>query len=346
MTQNNPVLALSPRERAELFNMTAEKMLLPTVLIEKDFWVCWTLEQLFAFPNAREHFIFKGGTSLSKVWKAIERFSEDIDISMSREWLGFGGDNDPEKIAGRKKREEALDELHATCAAKLRSETMPELANRFREQLGADGWSLELDPTDDQTLLFSYPSAMEKAPKDDYTRRVVKIECGARSDRWPVEMGRITSYVAEQFPKASAGTALEIPVLSIERTFWEKATILHAEAHRQESETVRTRFSRHYADLAALSKLEAGRQAIIRDDLMERVVAHKKVYFAAKWNKMEEAVRGTFRLIPSEKHLKELEADYSAMRQMYFKEPPPWSEIVETLRALEAEINKASTTSK
>jgi hypothetical protein len=151
-------------------------------------------------------------------------------------------------------------------------------------------------------------------------------------------MGRVSSYVAEAFPQAAVDS-IEIPVLSIERTFWEKATILHAEAHREVGKPIPPRFSRHYADTAALSAHEAGRRAIGRDDLLARVVAHKQVFFAQSWARYETAVRGSFRLIPSAESLRWLEQDYRAMRDMFFRTPPSWAEVVDRLRDLEKTIN-------
>jgi len=310
--------------------------------VEKDFWVCWTLHRLFCLPGARENLIFKGGTSLSKVWRAIDRFSEDIDISLSREWLGFGGSNDPEKAPSRKQRGRLLDNLSNACAAKIREEVLPGLNRIFSEEIGADGWILEIDPNDGQTVLFTYPTVMDTAPTGDYVRRVVKIEGGARSDRWPVEMQRVDSFVAEVFPKAAV-EATEIPVLSIERTFWEKATILHSEVHRPADKAIPSRYSRHYSDLAVLAGLEAGKRALERDDLRERVVAHKQIFFPAAWTSMETAVPGQFKLIPSQERLAALARDYQDMQQMFFKTPLPWAEIVERLRGLEKAINARPT---
>jgi predicted nucleotidyltransferase component of viral defense system len=96
------VLRLSSAQRAELFHAAAQKTGLGEIIIEKDFWVCWTLRELFSLPGIGEHLIFKGGTSLSKVWRVIERFSEDIDVSLGREWLGFSGEHDPERASTRK----------------------------------------------------------------------------------------------------------------------------------------------------------------------------------------------------------------------------------------------------
>jgi len=321
---------------AEVENRTGIRAL----MVEKDAWVCWTLRQLFDLPDARAHFIFKGGTSLSKVWKVIHRFSEDIDISLSREWLGFTGDRDPESAPSRKQRTRLLEELSTACAAKLRNDVLPSLHARFAESLGTtSGWSLQISAEDEQTILFTYPSVDGQAAGAAYVRPVVKIECGARSDRWPVTEQSLTSYVADAFPEAFAQAAFQVPVLNIERTFWEKATILHAEVHRPAEKATPNRFSRHYADLAALASHPAGAAAIARDDLRARVVAHKQVFFPAAWASYDTAVPGTFKLIPPPERLEALAADYHAMQDMFFRPQPTWDELVATLNALESRIN-------
>jgi len=101
------ILALNSSQRRELFLAASQKLGYTAPVVEKDFWVCWTLRELFALPGAREHLIFKGGTALSKIWQAIRRFSEDVDVSLNREWLGFTGPLDPEQaqsVSQRKKR--------------------------------------------------------------------------------------------------------------------------------------------------------------------------------------------------------------------------------------------------
>jgi hypothetical protein len=267
------------RDLTAFFAEVANRTGIRAFMVEKDAWVCWTLRQLFDLPDARDHFIFKGGTSLSKAWKVIHRFSEDIDISLSREWLGFVGERDPEAAPSRKQRARLLEELSATCAAILRNEVLPTLRARFAESLGAtDGWSLQISANDAQTILFGYPAVDAQAAQAPYVRPVVKIECGARSDRWPVTERPLMPYVAEVFPEAIPNAAFQIPVLDIERTFWEKATILHAEVHRPADKETPDRFSRHYADLVALAAHPAGSAALTRDDLRDRVVAHKQIF--------------------------------------------------------------------
>jgi len=333
------ILELTPIQRAELYKAASQQLGLGEVVIEKDFWVCWTLRELFALPGIGDHLIFKGGTSLSKVWRAISRFSEDIDVSLSREWLGFVGVRDPESATSGKKQRERIDDLASACARKIETEILPALRARATAALGDHGWSIAIDADDSQTLRFIYPSSLGERAPEAYIRREVKIECGARSDDWPAEDKTVLPYVAEAYPDTITNAAVPLRVLSIERTFWEKAAILHAEAHRDETKATPPRFSRHYADLAALATHGSAASALARDDLRSRVVEHKSVFFASAWAKYETEVPGSFRLIPPAYRLASLETDYRAMQEMFFEEPRSWSEIVELLQTLEQAIN-------
>lgn len=336
---SNSFIALSREDRREACLQTMAATGIRANMVEKDAWVCWTLRELFSLPGADDHFIFKGGTSLSKVWKVIHRFSEDIDISLSREWLGFSGARDPEAAASRKQRAKLLEELSAACAEKLTTVVVPALRARIATACVSSNWSLDVSPDDPQTLLFAYPTVFTEGSTAGYVRPVVKIECGARSDRWPVALQPLAPYLADAFPQVFPDAAFNVPVLGIERTFWEKATILHAEAHRPADKPVPDRFSRHYSDLAALAAHPTCETAPARADLRQRVVAHKQVFFAASWASYETAVPGTFKLIPSPERLAALAADYRAMQDMFFRPPSPWPEIVSTLTALETRIN-------
>ncbi len=336
----NSVLQLNPRQQAELYEASSQRLGIAEVIVEKDFWVCWTLRELFALPGIGEHLIFKGGTSLSKVWRAIARFSEDIDVSLSREWLGFTGEHDPEKTTTGKERRERIKALSLACTARVAAEILPAFRKQAVAVLGANGWTIAIDAEDPQTLRFTYPSALGNATSGAYVRREVKIEFGARSDAWPAEARIIGPYVAEAFPDRIADPGVPLKVLSIERTFWEKATILHAEAHRDPAKPTPPRFSRHYSDLAALAGHGSAPAALARDDLRARVVEHKRVFFASAWARYETAVPGSFRLVPPKHRHAGLEADYRAMQEMFFKRPSPWLEIVARLLSLEADINR------
>jgi hypothetical protein len=149
-------------------------------------------------------------------------------------------------------------------------------------------------------------------------------------------------YVAEAFPEKWIDERIETPVLSIERTFLEKASILHSEAHRPLEKMIPDRYSRHYADVAALAQTENANSALHRDELRARVIAHKQVFYPAVWAHTETAVPGTFCLMPQKERSEILARDYAQMRDMFFCEPPPWNEILDGLKVLEMRINAPS----
>jgi hypothetical protein len=332
-------LAKPPDERLQFIAEAADRTGRSSVVIEKDFWVCWTLGQIFSLPEFGKHMTFKGGTSLSKVYKLIHRFSEDIDLSFHREFLGFGGEHDPASATGGKERGRRLDALMLQCAKIINERFVPALHQSIGRTLGESGWRLEIDNNDQQTVLFHYPQAF--SGQHNYLKPIVKIEMGARSDHWPTEDKKIESYLHEEFPEQlpEAGCCT-VNVLAAERTFWEKATILHAEYHRDLSKPADERTSRHYYDLFQIAKSPLGQAALKRTDLMNAVVRHKSVFFRSAWAKYDLAKPGTFRLAPPSARLEPLKRDYVLMHDMFFGTPPEFDRILETLTSLEAEINK------
>jgi hypothetical protein len=127
--------------------------------------------------------------------------------------------------------------------------------------------------------------------------------------------------------------------LELERTFWEKATILHAEHHRDGTKPIRDRFSRHYSDMAALARHAVAERALADDDLRQRVADWKSRFFAASWARYNLARPGTFRLVPPEFRLAELKKDYLVMRDMFLTAPPSFESVIKTVFELEREIN-------
>ena len=333
----------SPVDRADLFQRAAgvgDPVRAPQI-IEKDFWVCWALRRLFEVMRFRPQLIFKGGTSLSKVYNAIERFSEDVDLSLSRRDLGFTDDRDPEQPGvSKKEARRRLDDLVAGCRQVIRDRLLLELRTDFASVIGREGWNVELDAGDPQTVVFTYPRSGLDYGLGTYIHPAIRLEMGARSDDWPAADRVIRPYAAEVFPQVfTVAATCCVHTLDAMRTFWEKATLLHAETHRPPDKPCRERLSRHYYDLYRLSQQAIGREALVRRDLLARVIKHKSFFFAQSWAHYETAKPGTFRLLPSAERLESLRADYAAMKPMVFGDPPDWTAITQGLTQLEKEIN-------
>ena len=197
----NTFLKLPATDRRLAFQQVESQLGLQAVSVEKDFWVCWTLRTLFAMPGVGDHLTFKGGTSLSKAWKLIQRFSEDIDLIVDKNALGFGGDAAPDRASSNNKRRERLEKLMEASRQWVQGTLQPALRDNLKSALGEAGWNLEVDPdvADGQCLLFHYLSVFATTSAG-YVRPVVKIELGARSDDWPHETIAIQPYVLELFP--------------------------------------------------------------------------------------------------------------------------------------------------
>lgn len=330
---------LSNDERELFFRAVTDIKNMPFEIIEKDYWVVWVLERLFSLDKLKPHLTFKGGTSLSKVYGLIDRFSEDIDLSIEREFFGFGEPHNPENAPSKKKQNAIIDNLSKACSNYVQTQMLADLKDAFAASLEAtDGWQVfpdQQDP-DAQTLLFEYPS---ETSKTGYIRPFVKIEIGARSEHWPVSEHRIRSYAKEALKEKIHESEIVVRVLNAERTFWEKATILHQYAHLPEDKKLPTRISRHYYDFFRLLNSEIKGKALIETTLLERVATHKSIYFASSWASYRTARKKTLKLFPPARILKELEKDYFLMEAMFFREIPDWEVILKAIKNFENEFN-------
>ena len=318
-----------------------DEMHLHAQSVEKDLWVCWTLRELFSLPGVGEHLTFKGGTSLSKAWKLIRRFSEDIDLIVDKEALGFGGDAAPDKAASNKQRKARLEALMAASRQWVQGTLQPALATRIATALGDDAaCKLEVDPDmpDGQCLLLHYPSAFEN--EAGYIKPVVKIELGARSDDWPNSECPIQPYLAERFPQLMPEGPFSVRVLAAERTFWEKACLLHEETFRPHDKPRKLRMARHYYDLWCLLRAGVGERALANTALFQRVAEHREIFFRYAWVDYSTHKPGTFRLSPPSDHLANWRSDYQAMLgPMFFGEVPDFDEIMKAVSEFEKTFN-------
>ena len=321
-----------------------DEMHLHAQSVEKDLWVCWTLRELFSLPGVGEHLTFKGGTSLSKAWKLIRRFSEDIDLIVDKEALGFGGDAAPDKAASNKQRKARLEALMAASRQWVQGSLQPALATRIATALGDDAaCKLEVDPDmpDGQCLLLHYPSAFEN--EAGYIKPVVKIELGARSDDWPNSECPIQPYLAERFPQLMPEGPFSVRVLAAERTFWEKACLLHEETFRPHDKPRKLRMARHYYDLWCLLRAGVGERALANTALFQRVAEHREIFFRYAWVDYSTHKPGTFRLSPPSDHLANWRSDYQAMLgPMFFGEVPDFDEIMKAVSEFEKTFNASA----
>jgi len=326
---------LTAAERKPFLEETASRRTSTNTAIEKDFWVCWTIKHLFSIPEIPE-LRFKGGTSLSKVFNLIDRFSEDIDVSLDRAALGFSGQRDLANptLSNTKRRELDL-QLREKIETEVKTKILTKLRDSFATVIGNTGWELveSKEPNEEMTLLFSYPPAFDYK---DYLRPSIKIEFG-RGDQQPSELVPITPYVTEEFPTEFNEAVAKIPVLSCERTFWEKITLLHAENHRADLSKFKRRMSRHWSDVAVMSTAERFKQLDVT--LLHLVIGFKKVYFAANWAHYDSAVPGTLNIVPNEGLQRILREDYKQMREMFPRQPITFEEVLQRLKSLQDRIN-------
>ena len=335
----NRIARLDAAARAEIFAETAARKGLADAIVEKDFWVCWVLMQLFSIEALSGRLLFKGGTSLSKIFHAINRFSEDIDLAVDYAALGFTDARDPRRAGISKSRRNALlDEMMASCRQYIGGEFLEAFRARCEEVLGPAGvWGLDVDPQDPNVVRFRYPAA--STANLAYVAPQVLLELGTHAEFVPRDRFAIRSFVAEEFPNLIAETQIDLVALVAKRTFWEKATILHAEYHRPTDKALPGRYSRHYYDVAMLAQGPIRAEALADFELLAQVVRHKETFYPSAWAQYARARPGGFRLLPPESRIAELERDYRNMGVMIFGEPPRFASILNELRGVEEDIN-------
>ena len=239
-------------------------------------------------------------------------------------------------------RQKRFKQLQVTCAEIVANRLRGDLEMIARNHLGecsngGDWFRYEVDSrTDSPVLWFDYESTLPTA--GGYIVPAVKLEFGSLTDQRPVGRHTIIPMVAEALPELDEEQD-EVVAMEVRRTFWEKATILHAEYHRPAIQPLGDRFSRHYSDLAALWRQPAGAAALARLDLLERVALFKSRFFGSSWANYAEAKPGGLRLAPPLHRKNELVQDYATMEPMFLAPPPTFKDVLETLREAEDRIN-------
>ncbi len=338
--------ALLPlEERVTYFEEVANRRGVSRLIVEKDFWVCFLLRMIFSLPELADKFVFKGGTSLSKVFGIIKRFSEDVDLSLCPEWLGFGGEESPDRASSRSQLVKRCKRLEQACISAVEDLVRPALERAIIRAIGkepshTDYLVFQVDShTNSPELVFHYPT--EEPDSQGYIRPQVKLELGALTDQCPTGIHKVTPWIAEEFPEAFQDPYCEVVALAAERSFWEKATILHAEYYRPTDSPMRTRLSRDCYDVVLMAAHSSGQRALADLSLLDRVAKHKRTYFRSSWASYETAKPGTLRLVPPESKIGELKRDYQAMEPMFLEIPPSFEELLKDLARLENRINQS-----
>ena len=333
---------LSPDDRTLAFGDAAVRTGVSAVILEKDFWVSWLLGVLFALPEVAPHLVFKGGTSLSKVYGVIDRFSEDIDLCLVPAFVGADADAF-DALSSRARRDAAVQEMQRLCGAKAQEVVQPLLELAIRGALGAPqgvgAWlRYEVDPAARSPVLyFQYPT--QQRVGFAYIQREVKLELGTLTDQQPTERHPIRPLVADAFAALFDGWQCEVTALALERTFWEKATILHAEFYRPAEQAMPDRYARHYSDMARLLGREDAVHNLADEALCAHVVDWKGRVFARGWARYDLARAGSFRLLPPEGRRAALAQDYAAMQQMFIGTPPAFDDVLDRLAQAETQLN-------
>lgn len=324
------IAQLPASRRAELFRETAAWKAMSPAIVEKDFWVCFVLAKLFADEFVSKKILFKGGTSLSKVYKVIERFSEDIDLIL--DWTEITG-GDPLASRSRTKQDTFNKQLQLNSQSYIRDRLVPRVVEMLPEMP-----SIKIDDDDPHVVLVSYPASFSES----YIRPEIRLEIGPLAIWIPNADYKISSYAAEEFPSLFDKPECHVRTIKAERTFWEKVTILHHEAHRPETSIQPLRYSRHYYDLARMAKSIIKGAALADFALLKSVVESKMQFYPRNWARYDLAMPGSMKLAPPDYLLRSLRRDYQEMAIMIYGERISFDEILEQIRILEAEINAFS----
>jgi hypothetical protein len=337
-------LSLDKEEQKASLSHIATTLGLPLIVIEKDLWVTVLLHILFG-KNGSKDILFKGGTSLSKGFNLIDRFSEDIDVTYSIETLKehYGEFENPwnyfenETKWSNKKLEKELDNLK-NIGQKYTDEILLKIIENGLKEI--TNLEFEVSSKDEMTLYIKYPKILDDIEYGgSYINPVVKIEAGVRSARVPTIKKEINSFFEQVLGKSET---IEVEILRPDRTFWEKVTILHAENSRNDPSRIekRNHLSRHIYDIAKLYKSEYGQMAIDNLELLADVVNHKSTFYKDNKADYENATPKNIRILPTKELNDSFRDDYEDMaKTMIVGDVPTYQELLEILNEIKLELS-------
>ena len=320
------------KEKEAVFNAIAAQKGMKPFAVEKDWWVSRTLEIIFQM-NIAQHLVFKGGTSLSKAWKLINRFSEDIDLAIDKEFFGFTGD------LGKNQR----DKLRKTAGIYTTGTFFKELEVEFKKR-GYENLEFRVidsrdSDQDPRVLEIYYPNVIPAGTA--YILPRVQIEVSCRSLREPFTVRSFGALVDEDFAgKDFTEPLFEVPTVNAERTFLEKLFLLHEEFHRPTDKMRVDRLSRHLYDIYHLTKVGIGENAINNKALYETIVAHR--YKFSRVGEVDYNLHNpkTLNPIPVPGIIEEWKSDYAKMKEdmIYEENKPSFEDLINNLEGLKNKL--------
>lgn len=331
-------LQLPAADRLEALSVAATKSGRPIHLLEKDIWVVWTLDVLFGAPFANK-LVFKGGTSLSKAYGVIRRFSEDIDVTYDIRAVApdLVGDAPEALPPNRSQEKKWTNEIRARLSKWVSNDALPLIANALSEQRLPARAGAENDK-----ILIQYEPL---ATGSGYVRPAIIVEFGARSTGEPYEIRPVRCDAADHLAGVVFPTA-KPRVMRAERTFWEKATAIHVFCAQGEFRGGE-RFARHWYDVAKLDEAGFADRAIADRELANAVARHKTMFFAEKDTTgavidYSAAVGGALQLAPTGAALTTLSADYARMVEdgLLFDEAETFERVLDRCRSIQGKANR------
>ena len=330
---------LSSADQSEALEVAAGRSGRPAHLLEKDIWVVWALSAIYDSPLG-DSLTFKGGTSLSKVYKVIDRFSEDIDLTYDIRELVSDLLRDGNPIPASASQEKKITSAVRSRLPQWIEQTVQPV---IEQALAASGLqaALSLAGKDNDKLIIAYPATKKGT---GYAAATIQLEFGARATGEPHQRHHVACDIAPLIEGVSFPTAQPL-VMAAERTFWEKATAAHV--YCLQGRLRGDRYSRHWYDLAALAKTTHFASAASNHELARQVAEHKSMFFAEKdvdGGKVDyfQATSGDLRLIPQGQSLDALEKDYAAMLEdgLLAFEQPTFEAVMASCAAIQDEINR------
>ncbi|MDR1653905.1 MAG: nucleotidyl transferase AbiEii/AbiGii toxin family protein [Prevotellaceae bacterium] len=331
----NKFTDLPKSQQIKYFDRLALEYNLSTVAIEKDWWITAVLRALFSLSYA-ENLSFKGGTSLSKCYNLIERFSEDIDIAVNRKFLGYGGVLSKTQIS---------DGLRRAACSFVRAKLQFDVAQQMENQgIGKDLFSVQVNitpvsTTDPEIVEICYKSLF---PRNNYLKPIVKLEVSGRSMSEPLSKITLQSFVDETYSNNSfANLPFEVNAVMPERTFLEKVCLLHEEFAKPQEFTRTERMSRHLYDWAKMYDAGIAEKALADKDLFGNIVEHRRIFIGLKdfdYNTLNPA---TINIIPPENVIAVWQRDYETMREtMIYGESLSFGKLIDKIKQLNERINQ------